>query len=142
MHASAPSECHESELARIESAIERNQLERIHHIVVGNPDDPARGFVRLHFKLVSDRGDRFLDRSHVRLDLPSAEIFGIDSSEPKIRVGRRGLRPSLSVSGGPGNRACGLRPHVQLSEIVHPRDRAAAIAYFNEIDDGNHDRVA
>src|SRR5579875_2734076 len=57
----------------------------------------------------------------------------------------RSMRPSAmfaSVVGGTGLRACRLRADVQLAEVVDPRDRAAAAADLDQVDDRDHDRVA
>ena len=103
---------------------------------------PRAASSRVDAELFADGRHRRLGRLHVGDDFAAAEIIPVDPAEPEIGVGRRRLFAAAAIGGRPRNRARRLRADMQLAEIVDPGDRAAAVADLNEIDHGNHDRVA
>ena len=142
MHRTAAAEGDEREVARIEAAVERHQLQRVDHVVVGDADDAARRFGRIDAELGSDGLDCRACRAHVGIDRAAAEIVLVDPPEPQIGVGRRRIGPALAVGRRPRQRTGRLRADMQLAEIVDPGDRAAAIADLDQVDHRNHDRIA
>ena len=54
VHAAAAAERDEREIARIVAAIQRHELQRIDHVVVGDADDSARRLVRVDAELLAD----------------------------------------------------------------------------------------
>jgi hypothetical protein len=142
VHSPAAAEGDEREVARVVAAVERHQLQRVDHVVVGDADDAARRLVGTDAELLAHRRDRLLGGRHVRNDLAAAEIVLVDAPEPEIGVCRRRLVATLAIGGRPGHGACRLRTDMQLAEIVDPGDRAAAIADLDQVDHRHHDRIA
>src|SRR6185437_12677935 len=105
-----------NEVARVMAAIERHQLQRVDHIVVGDPDDAARRLVRPDPKLFADGPDGCFDRLHVGDHGAAAEIVLVDPAEPKTGVGRRRLAAAAPVGRRARHGAGGLGADMQLAE--------------------------
>ena len=142
VHAAASAECDEREIAGVVAAVDRDQLERVDHVVVRDPDDASSGVLPVGPEPLRDRTERVVHGRHVGLDLAAAEEVLVDAAEREIGVGRRRLGAPTPVGRRAGHRAGGLRPDAQLAEVVDPGDAAAAVADLDEIDDRHHDRVA
>ena len=93
MHAAAAAEGDQREVARVVAAIERDQLQRVDHVVVGDADDAARRLDAVDAELGARRVERVVDRVHVGVDLAAAEIVAVDAAEREIGVGGRRLVP-------------------------------------------------
>ena len=82
------------EVARVEPAVDGDQLERVDHVVVGDAHDAAGGFVGVHAQPRSHRLDGLRYRVHVGLHRAAAKIVAVDAAEPEIGVGRGRLGPA------------------------------------------------
>ena len=142
VHGAAAAEGDQGEVARVEAAVDGDQLERVDHVVVGDAHDAAGGFVGVDAEPRSHRLDRLLDRVHVGLHLAAAEIVAVDAAQPEIGVGGGGLRPAAPVGRRARHGAGRARADAQLAVVVDPGDRAAAVADLHQVHDGDHDRVA
>ena len=141
VHPAAAAERHEREVARVVAAVDRDELQRVDHVVVGDPHDPARRVRGRAAEPLGHPAEGAVHRVHVRVRA-AAEERRVDPPEREVRVGRRRVLPALAVGGGPRRGARGLRADVQLAEVVDPGDAAAAVADLDEVDDRHHDRVA
>ena len=65
VHAAAAAEGDEREVARVVAAVERDQLQRVDHVVVGDAHDPARRLDPVDAELGGDRVERAFDGVHV-----------------------------------------------------------------------------
>ena len=121
VHRAAAAEGDEREVARVEAAVDGDQLERVDHVVVGDAHDAPRCLVGVRAEPRAHRLDRPLHRVHVRLHRPAAKIVAVDAAEPEIGVGRGGLGSSAAVGGRARHRTGRARPDAQLAEVIDPR---------------------
>ena len=142
MHPAAAAERHQCEIARVVAPVDRDELQRVDHVVVGDPDHAARRFRPPDVEPPRDEVESRGDGLHVGVELTAAEVVRIDAPEREVGVGRRGLGAPARVRGRAGNRAGRLRSDVKLPEVVDPGDAAAAAADLDQIDDRHHDRIA
>ena len=142
MHAATAAERDQREVARIEPAIERDQLERIHHVGVGDPDHAARALLDRHAEPAGERSEGAPNVLHVGCDLALQEQCRIDASGDQVGVGRGRLGPATAVRRRPRHRAGAARPDMQLPARVDPGDAAAAIADLDQIEHRYLDRIA
>ena len=142
VHGAAAAEYHQGEVARIAPAVERDQLERIDHVVVGQAQDAARHFGAVQTEPSAERVERAIHRRHVGTHAAAAEELRVDPAERQVGVGGGGRLAAAAIGGRPRRGAGALRTDVQLAEIIHPGDRAATVADLDQVHHRHHDRVA
>src|SRR5207245_6831677 len=91
---------------------------------------------------LGNRGKRRPGALGVERDPPAEEIVGVDTLRDHVRVGQGRLRAALSVAGWAGLGTRAPRTDSERTGRVDPRDRAAARADLDDVDDGHFDRVA
>ena len=73
---------------------------------------------------------------------PAEEVLRVDHARHQLGVGDRRRAAALAVARRPRVGARAARPHVQAARVVEPRDRAAARADLDDVDDRDVGRVA
>ena len=142
MHRPAATKGDHGEIARIKATVERDQLQRVDHVVVGDPDDATRRLGLIGSQPLGHNTKCRRCRRHIRHHLAAAEIVTVDPAEPEVGIGRRRIHPAAPVSCR--TRLCPgrLRPDMQFAEIIDPGDGAAAVADLDQIDHRHHHRIA
>ena len=142
VHTATAAERNERELARVEPPVQRHQLERVDHVVVGDPNDAGCRLLRAESEPATDIAQHRFHGSHVRVQFAAAEVVAVHPSQPEIRVGGGRVPAAHTVGCRTGHSACRTRSDVQLAEFVDPGYRTAAVADLDHVDDRHHDRVA
>ena len=142
VHPAPAAERHQREVARVIAAVDRHQLERVDHVVVGDAHDAARRLGGVQLEAIGDRGHSPLDGGHVGLQFTAAKIIRINPSQGEVRVGRRRVVPAAAVGGRTGDGAGRARTDVQLAELVDPGDASASLADLDHVDHRHHRRIA
>ena len=143
VHGAGAAEADEDEVARVVAALHRDQVERVDHRGVRDLDDAVR-------RLVTSRPSGFAQRSSiararaldVEADLAAEEVVGVEPAEHDVRVGDGRLGAAAPVADRAGVGARAPRADAQQPARVDPRDRAAARADLDEVDDRRPHRVA
>ena len=129
-------------VAWVVASVDRNQLQGIDHVIVGDPDDTTRRLLRGKTETAAQMRERRLYGRHIRIDLSATEIGGTDPACEQIGVGRRRLRTASSVGDRTRHRAGTSRSDMELSLWIDPGNAATTIADLDDIDDGHHERIA
>ena len=106
MHAASAAEGDECEVARVVAAVDGDELQRVDHVVVRDPDDASGCVDAVDTQLVRDGAERTLHRGHIRPKLAAAEVLGVDPAEREVGIGRGGRGSATSVRHRPRHRAC------------------------------------
>ena len=110
--------------------------------MVGDSHNASRGLLRSDADPVSKCLERAPHRSHVRLDLATDEIAGIDSRQHQVGIRGRRLHAAPAIGHRPRHGPGAARPDVQLGVLIHPSNAAAAVADLHDVHNGRHDRIA
>ena len=103
MHPAAAAERDQSEVARVVAAVDGDELERVDHVVVGDPHDAARRLRLGDAEPLRRLRREPVDGVHVGVDLAAAEIGVVDPPESEVGVGCRCLRcRRVPYAAGPG----------------------------------------
>ena len=141
MHRSTSTKGNHGEIARIMTTIDRYKLERVDHIIVGDPQHPAGSVLRAQIQRASKPIKAGPNSLHVSLDLPADKIVRIDTRQHQIGVRCGWLAAALTIGNRPRHRSCALRTDMHLVIIIDPGNRAAAIANLNNVDHWCHNRI-
>ena len=86
--------------------------------------------------------DRVGRRGLLEAHRSAREALGVEASHDGVGVGHRGARAAAAVAGGAGLGAGARGSHLDAVELVDRRDRAAAGADLDHLDDGDAHRQA
>ena len=133
----------EAEIARVVAAADRDQADGIGHVRVGDLDDGVGG---AHGVVAERRGDLLRDGSFggvaVERHGAAEEPGRAEPAEDEVGVGVGRLFAAALVGRRTRVGAHALRPVAQAAARVDPGDAAAAGADGDDLDRGEHDRVA
>ena len=131
----------ERELARVVTALDGDEPDRLGHERLSDGDD-ARGRGR---HVDAESGRHRLERagrcSDIEADDSVGEILGHDPTEDDVGVRDRRILPTASVAGGPRIGPGTLRADPRMTAGIDPRDAAATRADLDEVDDRTKDRI-
>ena len=133
----------QSEVARIEPALDGHQPERARHRGVGDLHDPEGGrddiAARAGRRSARDRAGRGVD---VEVELAAEEGIGAEPAEHEVRVGDGRLLAAAAVGGRSGLGAGADRADAQRAAGVDPGDGAATGADLGQLDDRRANGIA
>ena len=122
MHRPAAAKGDQGKVPRVEAPVQRDELEGVDHVVVGNSHDAAGGGISIHPQPGPELRHCPLDGTHVGLDLPAAEILAVDPAQPEIGIGGGGAVSALSVGCRAGNGPGRMRSDIEFPVVIHPGD--------------------
>src|ERR1700742_2985817 len=128
VHRAGAAEGEEGEAARGHPALERDDAERAHHLLVGDADDPGGGLERVESQFAGERADGTFRRLGVEGDAAREGRVGGEVAEQQVGVGDRRLGATAAVTGGAGLGARRARAEPPRGAWVPPADPAAARA--------------
>ena len=132
----------QDEVARVEAALDRDQPDRVRHVLVGGADrGEGRGF-RGQVELGAEPGEGGAGRVGVEWHRAAEEVPRVEPPERQVGVGQGRLRAARTVRDRARHRPRAPRPDVQQAALVDPRDRAAARSDRADGDAGDADRDA
>ena len=126
MHRPGAAEGEQREAARIDAALDRDDAQRPHHLLVRHPYDPLGGLQLVEAERGREVGDRGPGRLGVERDAAGQGRVGCEPAEQQVGVGDGGLGAAAPVAGGAGVGAGRARADPQRPARVSPADRAAA----------------
>lgn len=142
MHRASAAKRDDRELPRVAPAPHRDELEEVDHVRVRDPNHPERRVLGVDAERFRERSQGSLRTADIELDPPPEEVVRVDPVGDHVRVRQRWLRPAPAVAGRPGVGACAVRPHLERSGGVDPRDRATSRPDLDDVDDRDLDRIA
>ncbi len=142
MQGTGAAESDESEIPGVEPAVDRQDADRVRHVLVGHVDDGLRRVRHLQVQLPSHQTYRALRGAQIELHLSAQEVRGIEAPENEVGVGHCRIPPTLAVTCRPRLGAGAPRADPQEAAFVDPGDAAAAGANGGEVDARRGDRQA
>ena len=121
VHRPGAAEGHQREVARVDSALDRDDAQGAHHLGVRDPHDALGRGERLEPELVREPRDRGLRRVLVELDAAGQLRGRAEVAEHQVRVGDRRLGAAAPVAGRPR-----LRPRRARARPAARRRRRAS----------------
>src|SRR5215218_109346 len=142
VHGTAAAEGHQREVLGIVAPVQRDQLERVHHVGVRQPYDAADGLFGARPEPVCELPEGVAHVVHIGGYLPAEKVLGVYATGQEVGVGGSRLLTAASVGRrsrhGPG----APRTDVQGAGEVDPGYAPTAVADLHDVDHGRLYRVA
>ena len=129
-------------VARIAAQFGRDQLNRAHHVRVGETDRAVGGGFQRHTQGLCEGLVGSPCGIDVQAHAPAEEGLGLYGAADDVRVGDGRRRAAAAVAGRARVGAGGARAHAQHAPGVLPDDAAAAGPYRRDVDHRRTDRQA
>src|SRR5215210_279284 len=142
VHGTATAEGHQGEVLGIMAPVQRDQLERVHHVGVRQPYDAAGGLFGAGSQPVRELTQRFAHVVHVGGYLPAEEVVGVYAAGQEVRVGGSRLLTAAPVGRGSRHGPGAPGTNVQTSRLVNPGYAAPAVADLHDVDHRRLYRIA
>ncbi len=142
VHRPGAAEGKQGEAAGIDAALDGDDAQRPHHLLVGDAQDAFGGLDLIEAQRGGKGADSIRGRVRVEGHVAGQLRVGGEPAEQQVGVGDRGLAAAASVGGGPRIGAGRARPDAQGAAAVAPADRAAAGADGVDVDHRQLDRAA
>ena len=131
----------EGAAARVLAALDRMDAGGVRHVFVDDLADPEGGELDRQIERLGDLAPhRRLGRTRIERHAPARKPGRIDAAEHQIGVGDGRRRAAAPVAGGTRIGPGAVRPDGNPLQPVDPRDRAAAGADLDHLDDRDAQR--
>src|SRR5437667_4289452 len=134
VHGASAAEGYQHKIARVVTAPNGYQLERVHHVGIGQTDHAHGRRVYADAKLGSNRLERVPGLPDVQRDFATEEKVRIDTPGDHMRVGDCWLSPAAPIARRARLCAGAERSDMQRTRLVKPGNGTAAGANLDDVD--------
>ena len=139
MQRAAAAAWHQRAVARVVTLFNRNGAHGKRHVEVGDRQNSQRSFIERQTERFTDFFGYCLGRFvTLQANTAAEKIFRIDAPGDQIGIGHCRLGAAFAVACRSRRRAGALRSDLQPAGGIDPRDTAATVADFDDIDHRQH----
>ena len=93
---------HQGQLPRVVATTQRDQLQRVHHIVIGQAHHTTCDFISGQLQALAQRAETKRDCLQVGDHLAAAEVGWVDPPQGQIGIGGGNVAATLTIRRRPG----------------------------------------